>query len=113
MRRVIVESPYSAPTPEGIAENETYARRCLADCLKRGEAPIASHLLLTQPGVLNDADPAERFLGMRAGWAWTRVADAVVVYMDRGESRGMKQGVEWAHQIEVPVEFRYLDGEPG
>lgn len=75
-RLVVVESPYSAPTPEGIAANEAYARACLRDCLARGEAPIASHLLLTQPGVLNDRDPrtaplpGDKLRGPRGGYRW-------------------------------------------
>jgi len=51
MRRVVVESPYSAPTIDGIAHHIDYARACLRDCIQRGEAPIAPHLLLTQPGL--------------------------------------------------------------
>ena len=35
-----------------------YARACLRDSLLRGEAPIASHLLYTQPvASLDDSDP--------------------------------------------------------
>ena len=41
-----------------------YARACVADCLRRGEAPIASHLLYTQPGVLDDDVPEERAQGI-------------------------------------------------
>jgi len=33
MTRVIIESPYAAPTPEGIAYNVSYARACLRDSL--------------------------------------------------------------------------------
>lgn len=46
MRRVIVESPYAGE----VEANVTYARACVRDCVLRGEAPIASHLLFTQPG---------------------------------------------------------------
>jgi len=58
MRRVIVESPF-AGKPGWWQwwqrwqrwRNRAYARRCLADCLARGEAPFASHLIYSQ--VLN------------------------------------------------------------
>ena len=50
MRLVIVESPYAGD----IEANVAYARACLGDCLSRGEAPFACHLLYTQPGVLRD-----------------------------------------------------------
>ena len=73
MRRVIVESPYAGD----IERNLAYARAGIRDCLKRGEAPIASHLLYTQPGILDDDDGEERQLGIEAGLAWIGVADIV------------------------------------
>jgi hypothetical protein len=113
-RRVILETPYHSDTPAGIAANETYARMCLRDCLLRGEAPIASHLLYTQPGVLLDSVPEERTLGIEAGLAWGWVADATVVYTDRGVSSGMQKGVERAQAENRPVEMRALQGrDPG
>ena len=105
MRRVVIESPYAGD----VAENVTYARRCVLDCLRRGEAPYASHLFFTQPGLLDDGDPEERRLGIEAGLAWGRSADAVVVYVDRGVSRGMVQGIREARRRGTPVEIRSLD----
>lgn len=105
-RLVIVESPYAGD----VAENERYARAALHDSLMRGEAPIASHLLYTQPGVLDDLNPAERQHGIDAGLAWARVADATVVYNDRGISRGMEYGIANADAASRPVEFRALAG---
>lgn len=100
---VIIESPYAGD----IAANESYARACLLDCLRRGEAPIASHLLHTQ--VLDDMQPDERKLGIEAGLAWYRVADKCVVYTDRGVSGGMAKGIERANRYGVPVEYRTLN----
>ncbi len=104
MRLVVLESPYAGD----IEANVEYARRCIRDCLKRGEAPIASHLLFTQPGVLKDDEPEERKLGIGAGHAWVHVADAMVVYVDHGLSPGMRQGIEVAEKFTVPVEIRML-----
>jgi hypothetical protein len=104
MRLVILESPYAGD----IEANVTFARECLRDCLKRGEAPIASHLLYTQPGVLRDEVPDERQLGIDAGLAWGSVAEATVVYTDRGISRGMSYGIANAERAGRPVEFRSL-----
>ena len=70
LRRVILETPYAAPTPDGIARNLRYARAALRDCILKGDAPIASHLLLTQPGVLDDQNPTERAMGIEAGLTW-------------------------------------------
>lgn len=106
MRRVVVESPYAGD----VARNEQYARAALADCLHRGEAPLASHLLYTQPGVLDDTVPGERLLGMSAGFVWGDLADATVVYTDLGESSGMIEGVRRAEAAGRPVEYRTLPG---
>ncbi len=112
MRRVVLESPYSGETPEAIAANVAYARRCLADSLARGEAPIASHLLHTQPGVLRDEIPEERARGIAAGHAWIEQAHALVVYMDRGVSRGMEAAIRLAGLYGVQIERRRLERSP-
>jgi hypothetical protein len=108
MRRVILESPYAGEVEANLA----YAKACIVDCLKRGEAPIASHLLFTQPGILDDAIPAERQIGITAGLAWQNVANAIVVYVERGISEGMKRGIEAAHKAGVPVEYRWIHKDP-
>jgi hypothetical protein len=95
MRRVIIESPYAG----NIELNLRYLRACMADCLRRGEAPFASHGLYTQPGVLRDEDPMERAQGINAGFAWRDVADATVAYTDLGISNGMQLGIEEATKL--------------
>lgn len=107
MKLVILESPYAGD----VEANVEYARRCVRDCLRRGEAPIASHLLYTQPGILRDEEPEERELGIRAGLAWLRAAQASVVYTDRGVSLGMQAGIAAARVAGVSVEFRSLSDE--
>lgn len=109
MRRVILESPYAGD----VERNLRYLRACMRDCLLRGEAPFASHALYTQPGVLDDNDPAERELGIQAGFAWRAVAIATVVYDDLGMTRGMIAGVAHAISIGHPVERRQLPGWAG
>jgi hypothetical protein len=102
MRLVILESPYAGD----VEANTEYARACMLDCLKRGDAPFASHLLYTQ--VLDDDIAEERRLGIEAGLDWGRVAEATVVYMDRGVSSGMILGVHCAEVQNRPVEYRTL-----
>jgi hypothetical protein len=109
MRLVILESPYAGD----VERNVGYARAAMRDCLDRGEAPLASHLLYTQPGVLDDADPAERALGIRAGLAWGPNADATVVYTDHGLTSGMRASIERAEAEGRPVEYRSLSRDGG
>lgn len=101
---VLLESPYAGD----VSANLAYARRCMRDCLMRGEAPYASHLLYTQEGCLDDNVPLERQLGIDAGLLWGANADKTVVYTDRGISRGMRYGIENAHKAGRPVEYRSL-----
>lgn len=103
-RLVIIESPYAGD----VAANEEYARAAMADSLARGEAPLASHLLYTQPGVLDDADPAHRAQGITAGLAWGQFADLTAVYVDRGFTPGMKAGLDAAVAAGRPFEIREL-----
>lgn len=85
-----------------------YARAAMHDCLQRGEAPYASHLLYTQPGVLDDDLPDERALGIEAGLQWGAAASKTVVYTDLGVSDGMRQGIERAKQQGRTIEYRSL-----
>jgi hypothetical protein len=106
MRLVIVESPYAGDVEANVA----YARACLRDCLERGEAPIASHLLYTQPGVLDDGVFEQREHGIKAGLAWGAVAFAAVFYVDRGWSNGMIQARNHHEMMGLPIEERTLPG---
>lgn len=104
MKRVIVESPYAGD----IARNVRYACAAVADCLRRGEAPFASHLIYTRPGVYRDEIPEERKLGIEAGFAWREVSELTVFYEDLGWSNGMKLGLEDAQKKNHPYEIRRL-----
>jgi len=104
MKRVVLESPYAGD----IERNVEYARQCVRNSVTRGEAPIASHLLFTQPGILCDHIAAERKLGIEAGLAWISQADAMVVYSDYGISKGMQDAIERAEVLGVPIEYRLI-----
>ena len=114
MKRVIIESPFAGNSRWRIIAffqrlgNRQYARAAVLDSLMRGESPIASHLLYTQPGILRDEIPRERQQGIGAGLAWRIVAEATVVYADRGISKGMTFGIEAAKASGIPVEHRTL-----
>jgi hypothetical protein len=116
MRRVIVESPFRGFSTlpllawRQLLMNRAYARQAMLDCLRRGEAPFASHLIYTQ--VLHDSWEDERAMGISAGLAWVEVADATVVYTDRGISAGMQQGIETATRAGLAIEYRSIHHSP-
>ena len=104
MKKMILESPFAG----NVARNVAYAKLCVRDMLLRGEAPIASHLLFTQPGLLDDTQPEQRKLGIAAGHAWIDVADGMAVYVDFGCSKGMELGIGNANKAGLKYELRYL-----
>ena len=104
MKLVILESPYAGDVELNIA----YARACVRDSLLRGEAPIASHLLYTQEGILDDTVPEERKHGIDAGLSWKSVAEGSVVYTDLGITKGMEYGIKQAKEQGIPVVIRNL-----
>ncbi len=106
MLKVIIESPYAGD----IERNVNYAKECMRHSLSLGEAPIASHLLYTQDGILNDEIEAERAQGIAAGLAWLAVADKHVFYIDYGFSNGMQAAMSYAAKFNVPTEFRRIYG---
>ena len=104
MIKVVLESPYAGD----VERNVKYARECVRDSLSRGEAPIASHLLYTQEGVLDDDIPEERSWGIEAGLVWKSVADKHVFYTDYGISKGMEYALQYASENNIPIEMRNL-----
>lgn len=101
---VIIESPYAGDVEANVA----YARAAMRDSINRLEAPIASHLLYTQPGILRDEVPEDREYGIMAGLAWRRVAELAVFYVDRGWSRGMLAAKELYDKEGFPYEVRSI-----
>lgn len=96
----IVESPFLG----GLEWAVRYARAALADSLRRGESPFASHLLY--PQVLDDMDPESRRMGLRAGLALYPQARACAVYVDFGVTPGMVEGILAAQGATTPIVYR-------
>lgn len=105
MIRVIIESPFAGD----VELNLKYARACMRDSLSRGEAPLASHLLYTQEGILDDSIPDERNRGIEAGLTWGKHANKTIVYTDLGITEGMELGIQRAKEEGREVEYRELD----
>ena len=108
MIRVAIESPYAGD----VAAHETYARRAMKDSITRGEAPIASHLLYTQEGILDDSDPVQRRLGINCGFAWSGQAHLFAFYIDYGFSRGMDDAMLEAVRLKKRIVQREIGKNP-
>lgn len=107
MRRlVLIESPYAGDVEANVA----YALRCVKDCIDRGEAPIAGHLMYTS--VLDDTDPEQRALGIECHLAFHQAKIKTVVYVDHGISPGMQKGIDHAHAESTHVEYRSIGRTP-
>jgi len=104
MAIVVIESPFAGQ----VQRNIEYARAAMKDSLLRGESPFLSHLLYTQPGVLDDNNPEERSLGIKAGLNFHSVCERVVFYLDYGMSSGMVSAWESATKKGIKIEARYL-----
>lgn len=104
MRRVFIASPLRAASHGLEARNLAFARHAMRDCLSRGEAPFAPHLLL--PQVLDDRIDTDRAIGMTAGQAWLDRADLLAVYDGLGISEGMAAEIELARLWGLEIEHR-------
>jgi|SRR5262245_2585306 len=118
MKRVIIESPYAGRGQTDkqrlfdLRANLTYARRCLRNCAFRGESALASHVIWTQPDVLDDTNPDERTLGIACGFAWWQCADFIIFFTDRGWSGGMIEALRIATETGKPFTIRALFTTP-
>lgn len=104
MLRVVLESPFAGNCNLNVA----YARMALRDSLMRGESPIASHLLYTQKGVLDDNIEHERCKGINAGLDWLGVCHYQVFYVDLGWSNGMIAAKDRAVNSGIKIEERLI-----
>lgn len=120
MRLVIIESPYKGDRERNVR----YLRACIRDCLRRGEAPFASHRMYTD--ALDDDIPEERALGIEAGLAWRDVRQPVwddedtrdyvlkhrqiehAFYTDLGHTQGMLFARMRYDNEQIPHEERTL-----
>jgi hypothetical protein len=106
VKRVIIESPYRGANQAERLRNISYLKKCIRDCIMRGESPYASHGLL--PGALDEDKAEERQLGIEAGYAWWWEAHKIVFYTDYGWSTGMVIARERCEQFGMSIEIRTL-----
>ena len=105
-RLAILESRYAGDVEANVA----YARAKLGQLVRQGYSPIASHLLYTQPGVLDDGIPSERELGINAGLEWRNCVDPstgepvlTIFAVCRGWSNGMQAALALAEKEGRPT----------
>jgi hypothetical protein len=103
---VVIESPFRATPYYTQEQSRLYLYHAIADAIRRGESPFASHLIL--PEVLNDDDEYERQLGIRVGMNWGKYADLICIYSDLGCSPGMKAAISFYKSLNKPIEWRRL-----
>jgi len=72
MNRVVMTSPFTGGN-KPVEENVKYARKCVADCWFKDEAPFAGHLTYTQGGIMNDEN-LQRELAIKAEHAWIEIS---------------------------------------
>lgn len=107
MTPVIILSPFSAPTPQGVTKHKAYLALAMLHALvEHGESPYASHDGLTR--ILRDSVPEQRALGLRAGRAMMRVIPNVRIYSDFPDSSGMIGDMAAADEHECSVKRRFL-----
>lgn len=92
---VYVCSPYRGDTERNIA----YAKELTRKVLEYGYTPITPHLYLTQ--VLDDENPEERELGLRAGRELLKCCGYILVGSRYGISEGMQQEIMLACEAGV------------
>ena len=96
-KKIYVVSKYAG----NINANTKNAARYCRYIIDQGFMPIASHLLY--PQILNDDVSTERELGTAFGLSLLAICDEVWVFIDGQISSGMKQEIEEANRLKIPV----------
>jgi hypothetical protein len=105
-RLVIIECPYGTEDPSMRDKYALYAKKCLQDSLKRGEAPFAGQLFYAK--LLNDRVQAEKDVGLISHLSWIPVADLIAVYIDMGLSSSMQIAINVAMIKNKRIEYRSI-----
>lgn len=84
-----------------MKRNLEYARELTRKALEVGMAPVTPHLYMTQ--CLNEEDPWEREIGMRAGLELLKSCDLLLMGMRYGISKGMMKEIAAAKEAGMDV----------
>lgn len=82
--------------------------------------PAGNHLLVPNifyPQFLDESDPAQRALGIEAGYVWWESADLIAFYTDLGWSPGMLAAKDQCLRLYKSFETRslqtFVNASPG
>ena len=116
---VLVETPYSASTSQGIAANVEYAWKALAHAYSTGGyAPVATHLLWTRLSKEGTKEHVPDEAIHKQIWgrehalscaAALRRGMKTLFYCDHGFSSGMAQALKECIDQRLECEFIFLD----
>ena len=96
MKLVYIASPYAGDIPNNVERAKGYRKQAL----EQGVIPIAPHLLY--PQLLEDSDPAERILGLRAGLELLARCEEMWIF--GGEiSPGVSREIKFAQGLGIPI----------
>jgi hypothetical protein len=91
-------SPYQNDPARNTERTKDYCRHAL----RQGFIPLAAHL--HYPQFLNEADPAQRKIGLECGLALLRKCDVIFVYGNQ-LTAGMKREIAEAERLNVPIYY--------
>lgn len=98
MKLIYLASPYAGD----VEKNIEFAKRACSHVINEGHAFFAPHLLY--PQLLNDADPAERQVGLSMGLAVLPRCDELWCY-GSSISQGMHLEIREAERLGIPVRW--------
>ncbi|EOS27639.1 hypothetical protein C806_00086 [Lachnospiraceae bacterium 3-1] len=101
MKKAYICSPYRAESEKEMKRNLEYARELTRKALEDGMAPVTPHLYMTQ--CLNEEDPWEREIGLKAGLELLKGCDFLMVGIRYGISEGMNKEIVAAEVVGLDV----------
>jgi hypothetical protein len=102
----VIECPFGTEDTSMRDQYERYAKKCIQDSLKRGEAPFAGQLLYSN--LLNDRVQSEKDIILVSHLSWIAVADVIAIYTDMGLSASMQMAINVAMIKNKRLEYRSI-----
>ena len=100
---VYICSAYRAGTSRELKAHLDYAKELTRKVLLEGMVPVTCHLSIAE--VLDDTDPGERNLGLKADLALLAKYDTVLVGQRFGISDGMAGEIGEAIRLGIPLVY--------